>query len=324
MPFRPQIDEKGVITRYKDTDTGEYISAKEYERRVMMQHGGYSYQMQPSMPQMYATPPATHMQGGSFPTGQVYNSPHAYSQGLAPTAILNTQGQWAAPPGQVPPPPPVPSQSYNSVTMMPQGASHAQSQHMAYQQQAQQAAPQMMGGAPPAPATTGVPVVTDGNPLVQPGAQMLNGQPAPAASLLPAGQGNPPVAGAPMQGKNLRLEGVPGHQNVGAKGYKTHGFLDATSIAILLPTLVLLALIIAAAHKKRLFPWQTIRTFNPPSGLMTPRDYERSFVCPPNLRRHGRLGKRNPKAAWSENDGIVLPFGFLARTHGSRTRTCSS
>lgn len=33
-------------------------------------------------------------------------------------------------------------------------------------------------------------------------------------------------------------------------------YLDATSVAILLPTLVLLALIIAAAHKKHLFPWQ--------------------------------------------------------------------
>jgi|AGTN01.2.fsa_nt_gi FOG: TPR repeat len=37
---------------------------------------------------------------------------------------------------------------------------------------------------------------------------------------------------------------------------RKHGFLDATSVAILLPTLVLLALIIAAAHKKHLFPWQ--------------------------------------------------------------------
>jgi type IV secretory pathway TraG/TraD family ATPase VirD4 len=120
-----------------------------------------------------------------------------------------------------------------------------------------------------------------------------------------------------IQGKNLRLEGIPQHLEslTPPKGYRVHGFLDATSIAILLPTLVLLALIIAAAHKKRLFPWQTIRTFTPPSGLMTPRDYERSFLCPPNLRRHGRLGKRNPNATWTDVDGVVVPFGFLARTH---------
>ena len=48
---------------------------------------------------------------------------------------------------------------------------------------------------------------------------------------------------------------------------------------------------------------------------MNPRDYERSYLCPPNLRRHGRLGKRNPNATWTEADGVVIPFGFLARTH---------
>lgn len=37
---------------------------------------------------------------------------------------------------------------------------------------------------------------------------------------------------------------------------RKRGYLDATSIAILMPTLVFLALVIAAANKKRLFPWQ--------------------------------------------------------------------
>ena len=37
---------------------------------------------------------------------------------------------------------------------------------------------------------------------------------------------------------------------------QSHSFLDATSIAILLPTLVLIALVIVAAHRKGLFPWQ--------------------------------------------------------------------
>jgi hypothetical protein len=169
-----------------------------------------------------------------------------------------------------------------------------------------------------------------GNPLIQQGAQMLGpdasyqaapqdgrdgGAPSPSQGLSTY-QGQPPTAGMPVQGKNLRLEGNPQHlANSGPMAYRPHGFLDATSVAILLPTLVLLALIIAAAHKKRLFPWQTVRTFNPPSGLMTPREYERSFLCPPNLRRHGRIGKRNPNATWTDADGVVLPFGFLARTH---------
>ena len=309
MPYRAQIDEHGVVTRYKDTETGEVISAKDYERRIMMQQGGMSYPMQqPGMPQMYATPPAQPMSTmGGQPTGMV-SMPHgAYSNALAPTAVLNTQPQMAAPMGYQPPPPAVQSVAYNSATMQPQGQASAPGMGAPQQQQ-------MPGQVP----MTGVPPMTNENPLVQPGAQMLNGSAPPVGGggvPLPPGQGNPPVAGEPAQNKNLRLEGMKGHSNTSSIGYKTHGFLDATSIAILLPTLVLLALIIAAAHKKRLFPWQTIRTFNPPSGLMTPRDYERSFVCPPNLRRHGRLGKRDPQAAWSDADGIVLPFGFLARTH---------
>src|SRR6202030_2336649 len=52
-----------------------------------------------------------------------------------------------------------------------------------------------------------------------------------------------------------------------------------------------------------------------PTGLMTPREYERSYLCPPNARRVGKLGKRDTDATWTEEDGTVLPFGFLARTH---------
>lgn len=307
MPYRAQIDDKGIVARYKDTDTGEVISAKEFERRIMMQQGGMSYPGH--MPQMQAMPP--NHPGMVSPPGMVSNDGfHPYGgQGMSPLAP-QPQGQFAP----VPPPPPMES-AYGQQPMP---------QHQQYQQQPQQ---QMMPQHNPmiAAGGGGVPAVTDGNPLVQPGAQMLNGGTAPSGpmpgipgappAMLPIGQGAPPTAGQAMQGKTLRMEGIPGHTNTSSHGYKTHGFLDATSIAILLPTLVLLALIIAAAHKKRLFPWQTIRTFNPPSGLLSPRDYERSFVCPPNLRRHGRLGKRNPQAAWSDQDGIVLPFGFLARTH---------
>ena len=282
MPYRAQINDHGIVTQYKDTDTGVVISAKEYERRVTMQQGAYSTPGQ-QLPQMEAMPAAS-------PYGQV--------------APAFGGGYQQAAPQMVPAPPAMGGGNYGTMPQQP-------------------LAPMSM---PVAPA----PQMPSSSSLVQPGAQMLNGSqltPAPGQAAMPAGAPGaapiapvpgpdaPPTAGMPVQGKSLRMEGLPGHSNTSSQGYRTHGFLDATSIAILLPTLVLLALIIAAAHKKRLFPWQTIRTFNPPSGLMMPRDYERSFVCPPNLRRHGRLGKRDPKATWHDQDGIVLPFGFLARTH---------
>ncbi|HEY9788248.1 MAG TPA: type IV secretory system conjugative DNA transfer family protein [Candidatus Obscuribacterales bacterium] len=286
MSWKAQIDDRGVITRYKDTDSGEVISAQEYERRMQMQQTTYS-----------------------ISPGAGMSAPHLGSPMYVPAPY---GGAAAAPYGQGGPPVQLGGQDL--------------SQHL-INQGLQQAPPAQPMAQPMAP-------MAGPNPLIQPGAQML-GQGAPLApqaapmgqaptgqmpmpgqfNLNSPSQAMPPSAGQAIQGKNLRMEGVPGHHAGQSIGYRSHGFLDATSIAILLPTLVLLALIIAAAHKKRLFPWQTIRTFNPPSGLMTPRDYERSFVCPPNLRRHGRLGKKNPNASWTDVDGVVLPFGFLARTH---------
>lgn len=255
MSWRAQIDDRGVITRYKDLDTGEVISAKEYERRLQMQSGQYLVAPTSTLPQMTAAPAGA---------GYVMAKPRD-GGGLSPngTIIADPSAMQMVPGGMAP------------------------------------------GGMAPRDQSGGA------SPLIQPGAQMLNEQGLPGN---PAA-GQPPTMGQSIQGKNLRMEGVPTHLNNNSIGYKAHGFLDATSIAILLPTLVLLALIIAAAHKKRLFPWQTLRTFSPPSGLLTPREYERSYLCPPNLRRHGRMGKRNPNTSWTDQDGIVIPFGFLARTH---------
>jgi hypothetical protein len=332
MPWRAQIDERGVVSRYKDTETGEVISAKEFERRSMMQAGGYQSGSGQMMPSMTAgmSPYAGGHTDGVAPTygGGGFNSSGA---GVAPLAQPG-YGQQPMMGGQ-------PGMMMGGQPGMMGGQPGMAPQAMPGQQ------PGYTGWQPPANSGA-MPNPEGSNPLIQPGAQMLAGQnaasapqqqvpvgpggvpgapqdpsaqapgmPAGAAPDVGPGQGLPPTAGMAQQSKNLRMEGVPGHTGNSSKGYKTHGFLDATSIAILLPTLVLLALIIAAAHKKRLFPWQTIRTFNPPSGLMTPRDYERSFVCPPNLRRHGRIGKRDPKATWGEEDGIVIPLGFLARTH---------
>jgi type IV secretory pathway TraG/TraD family ATPase VirD4 len=284
MSWRPQINEKGIVTRYKDLDTGQVLSVSDYQRRMQMQMGGYSGApgMSPQ-PGLVAAPPAA---APGAPMGQAM---YPAAGGLQDPSAMPA----AAPQGYAP------------------GAFPAQD-------------PSAQSQLAPPPAPSG------GSPLIQPGAEILTPGASPAQAQTPgsdgmmqqqgklpvsAGGGDTPTAGLAIQGKNLRLEGVPHVDATTPRGYRVHGFLDATSIAILLPTLVLLALIIAAAHKKRLFPWQTIRTFTPPSGLMTYRDYERSFLCPPNLRRHGRLGKRNPNATWSDVDGVVVPFGFLARTH---------
>jgi len=329
MPYRAQLDDHGVLVRYKDTDTGEVISAKEFERRQMTQYAGTTYPNTYGGGQLYhpatmaspygagvapgmlgggsglvPAPPATPVGGyGGTAYGGAPSSPMgSYGGGVG--GVGQMLGQM---PGQMPPA--MPGQ-------MPGGVPGQMPGGMPGQMPAQPAG--ALSAGMPAPGQD----LLAHSSLIQPGAQMLDGSAAPAGnaggSAPPAqslGGDAPATAGQEQQSKTLRFFSSPAHKIASTKGYHTHGFLDATSIAILLPTLVLLALIIAAAHKKRLFPWQTIRTFNPPSGLMTPRDYERSYICPPNLRRHGRLGKRNPSATWMDGDGIVLPFGFLARTH---------
>ncbi|MBX9879084.1 MAG: type IV secretory system conjugative DNA transfer family protein [Candidatus Obscuribacterales bacterium] len=261
------MNDRGVVARYRNTDTGETITAKEYERRLQMQDNQYLLAPGSAMPQMTVAPAGGHVNenGVYVPNGGGY--------------------------------PVVPQQVVQPNGMVVQSTS-------AY---------------PAHPGTS---------PLIQNGAQMASGQQGQQMAAAPQAQ---PQQGQPINnvgttGQNLRLESnstpaansnmffQPAQQH-GNQSYKPKGFIDATSVALMIPTLVILAIIIAAAHKKRLFPWQTVRTFNPPSGLMTPREYERSFLCPPNLRKHGRMGKRNPNATWTEEDGIVLPFGFLARTH---------
>ncbi|MDQ5937469.1 MAG: Type secretory system conjugative transfer family protein [Cyanobacteriota bacterium erpe_2018_sw_21hr_WHONDRS-SW48-000092_B_bin.40] len=272
MTWKAQMNERGVIQSFRDTDTGEQVSVKEFERRMQMQGAigpnDGSLQAQPAYPQSYPVP----------------GSEAAIQQGMQSGTQAGMQ------PYQAQPAP----QTYATGAPAP----YQQAPAAGYPQPAQQ-------GYQQAPSS----------PLVQSGAVPVGSQ---APSIPMPATGRVPTTGMLTQGKNLRLEGQPGHIDQTRQTFaprKGKGFLDATSIAILMPTLVLLALIIAAAHKKRLFPWQTIRTFNPPSGLMTPRDYERSYVCPPNGRRHGRLGKKNPNSTWSEVDGVVIPFGFLARTH---------
>jgi type IV secretory pathway TraG/TraD family ATPase VirD4 len=285
MSWKAQINERGVVTRYKDIDTGEVVSVAEYERRTQMQMGGYSSAGYANGGGSLVSAPVASSGYPSGAPGAYYPSTYG-NQGSAGVPLSASvpaagPGQYSAPGGQTAMSDPAPVSS----PLIQPGA-------------------QILGpGASSSPTSTPV----------------LGGQTEPSQTVpIPVGPGRgvTPTAGQPIQGKNLRLEGMPQHIDMTApQPYKAKGFLDTTSVAILLPTLVLLALIIAAAHKKRLFPWQTIRTFNPPSGLLTPLDYQKSFLCPPNLRRHGRLGKRNPNATWTDADGVVVPFGFLARTH---------
>jgi len=321
MSWKPQIDDHGVIARYKDSDTNESITAREYERRMQMQTtmGSPMAGMSTGAPSMYQP---INYGTGVYPTNNQMQAMQMQGQmqGMAPgqqgIGIATAPGAPGAVSGIYPAGSPYAQQQpyapASPMAAQPMGAAMASGgANPLIQQGAKIVAPN--AGAPDLLAASAA------APLTNPGAA-----PAPAAGLSGLG-GSPlsnptvglsPTAGQTMQGKSLRMEGTPGHSaSTSSSNGRNHGFLDATSIAILLPTMVLLALIIAAAHKKRLFPWQTIRTFNPPSGLMNPRDYERSYLCPPNLRRHGRLGKRNPNQTWTEADGTVLPFGFLARTH---------
>jgi hypothetical protein len=274
MTWRAQMNDRGTIARYRNTDTGETITAKEYERRLQMQDNQYLLAPGSAMPQMTAAPA-----GGRINENGVF-VPSGGTGYAAPQQAVDPNGAVV-------------------------------------------------------PATPAYPTHPGTSPLIQNGAQVVSNQSSQqmAASQTQPSQGQP-INNVGSTGQNLRMESnqgtpsIPGNQSnqsnmffqpaaqpAQGQTYKPKGFIDATSVALMIPTLVILAIIIAAAHKKRLFPWQTVRTFNPPSGLMTPREYERSFLCPPNLRKHGRLGKRNPNATWTEEDGIVLPFGFLARTH---------
>lgn len=288
MSWRPQINDRGVIIRFSNSDTGEVITTQEYERRMQMLQGGYtpSYsQSQPSFSngtdQMIAPAASPSMDNSPAVT-----MPTPYSS--YQNRINNGQSVPFAPPDDP---------AYRGMAY-PLPQLQTQALPMNSQMQAQPG----MQGQPGMQAQSSMPIQTQqmsaingDNPLVQPGAQILaTGSPAipaeaptssdnmpPASTNGPMAQdgaSSPTPAGGGIQGKNLRLEGMPGHLiGSGPISYRPHGFLDATSIAILLPTLILVALSIAAAHKKRLFPWQTIRTFSPPSGLMSPRDYEKSF-----------------------------------------------
>ena len=246
MGWKTQINDRGQVTQYRDSDTGETLTPKEFERRQQMGQ----LQMATTQPALTAMP-AGGGYGGYAPQG-------ATGGGMGAFAGAGTMGSGA-----------VYGQNANSPM------SGMQSQLMQSQMgAAQQAAGEQMGGAQQvmgqlaqmgqqsqmgagmqgSAVPSGYVPAAGPNPLIQPGARMLSGagspdmlnQSAPAAP--PAGMGASnlnslssamsPTAGESSQSKSLRLEGVPGHgsSTTGLAPYKNHGFLDATSIAVLLPT----------------------------------------------------------------------------------------
>ena len=197
MTWRQQMNDKGVITRYKDTDTGETLSAAEWNRRMQVQNGmtddGGSLVANPAGGGRHQSP-VSEAGSSQIPLsepGAMIASPNAAAL-AAPNPLVHPGAQMLAP-------------GSSSSDMLSAGAQPTQ--------------------------------------LTQPTQQALGGSPLQNQTT-----GLSPTAGLHVQGKSLRLEGLQKQFTQVPVHHKTHGFLDATSIAILLPTLVLLALIIAAAH----------------------------------------------------------------------------
>src|ERR1700733_11189141 len=247
MTWKHKINDHGADVGYIDTETGQTVTAAEYSRMESMENGMVSGDNSASMTS----------------SGQMM-APSL----VPPPPAMGARMDMAAP-GQMSPMGQMPAQQMGQTPMGQMG----QAPQMA-------AAPGFLQ-APAQPL-----VATPGNPLIQPGAQVLSG--AQNSSMLDnnagtnlggaaggaaggagggalsgmgeqqggsilqdAHTGMNPTAGLAIQGKSLRLEGISHGGNTQTPMHqKPHGFLDATSIAILLPTLVLLALIIAAAHKK--------------------------------------------------------------------------
>src|SRR5271156_1322674 len=111
MSWRPQINEKGIITRYKDLDTGRVRSVSDYQRRMQMQMGGYSGAPGMSQqPGLVAAPPAAApgapmgqtmypaAGGNQDPSAMPAAAPQGYAPSAFPAQDPSAQSQQAPPP----------------------------------------------------------------------------------------------------------------------------------------------------------------------------------------------------------------------------------
>ena len=187
MTYRAQMNDRGVITRYKDIDSGETISAKEYERRQQMQHSAQF--ITPGLPQMTAAGQGSGVGGPS---------------GVYPSQYLSPVGNQEL----VPPPP----------TTAPLGAAPtAMPAPMAQPVAPMAPATPIASAAPAMPA----PVSSAANPLIQQGAQMLSAAPAPTAGQ-PASEAAGQAPG--VQGKNGigPIDGRGGRAGEPGRRYRKH------------------------------------------------------------------------------------------------------
>jgi hypothetical protein len=230
MPYKALINDHGYISKYKDTETGEVISAQEFERR----QNGLTPMPQSShpIPSMYALPPGKQgmYSGNALAPVFQYNQQqqHVHTQGFAPVAT--------------------PGPAYGT---SPPAARHGQAPHHTSAHTRHPA-----GGQAPAqipgqqgPAETAVVIPTDDSPLVQPGAHMLNGQPPPAQAT-----GNPL---SPLVQPGARIL-----HGKAAGGSFMSSLLDFWLPLIILPAIIMT--IVAVAVRKRNLSRQKITTL--PAG----------------------------------------------------------
>ena len=192
MTYRKQQNERGEIIGYTNTETGESISAKDFEKQMQMQQLNAPSRQQMSAPMQMPMQP--HMN---------YQQPAAGSHQV----MIPGQGLYQATDGVNPRIPvgmgqsPAPSQgfSFGAQPVMPSINPHTSP---LVQPGATLLTPQSGNTVPgaPQPASQGA----------FPGTMVSGHHPANATpTTMDPSQGMPPSAGAKVQGKNLRLEGIP-------------------------------------------------------------------------------------------------------------------
>lgn len=213
MGWRAVVSENGKVTGYRETSTGERISVAEFERRHMMEQGGASHSG-------IGTPGAAHPQMSTMtapgsmqhPGGLTIEQPrHLGSSPVtqpAPTAVPATAAPITTPPI------------------------------------APQVPPNMPGNTQGGFVDAAVPLQQQGQMPMGAQQMPMNGQQMPIdAQQMPMNGQEMPSSGAPT-GRTLReVSGAENHDSMASHlGYERHGkgFLDATSVTLILPSLGLI------------------------------------------------------------------------------------
>ena len=206
MGWRAVVSEYGSVTGYRDTNTGEKISVAEFQRRHMIEQGGASHGGfgAPGAGHPQMSPMSTMQHPGGLTIEQPRHLGASPITQPAPTAVQTNQTPITTPP----------------------------------------VAPQVQ---PNMPGNTQGGFVDAAVPMQQQGQMPIGGQPMPMAGQQIDQQGQMPYAGMPT-GRTLReVTGAENHDSmVSHLGYERHGkgFIDATSVTLLLPSLGLIVVFI--------------------------------------------------------------------------------